>query len=556
MRRRMAPSCLLFLALAVAAARAEAASYRLSSGQSFSDVGAIAADPELAVPPIFSPDGRWLVYLHDAETDGAHELWRAPVHGGPTSRLSGLLPSGQRVTNYRFTPDGATVVYNAPQEELTKVDLYAAPLLGPPGSFVKVNDPIADGMMAKVVGFSPDGTRCIYAVCLASSTNACTKLFVAELDGSGADLIYEAPFVTSSSDVISDILTSPDFARVAFLRFDQLNARTELWSVPTSGGEATRLNGALVAGGEVKAPFAMSGAGDSVAYVADQQTNDVDEVYVAPIDGGLQVKVSPPLPVNDDASKPSFAADGAHVLFYVTSPGAVVQLWSATPDGQQKVRLNGDLPAGGTVVGGFSVLGGTHALYAAEQDLNDVLELYSVPIGGGVTTKLNLPLVAGRSLSNFALSPDETMLFYVTDVTTDERFELWRVPTLGGTTFRVSHQVASPDADWDVLTLAAAADSSGIAYTYRFQNCAGCLSNEFLFRGDADADEVRRLDGCPGGSRQVVATPVASPTDPKRFAYIADQEVNGRFDLYVGDDCLLCDGFESGATSRWNQATP
>ena len=40
--------------------------------------------------------------------------------------------------------------------------------------------------------------------------------------------------------------------------------------------------------------------------------------------------------------------------------------------------------------------------------------------------------------------------------------------------------------------------------------------------------------------------------DGRGAIYIADQEVDDQVDLYLGDTCLLCDGFEAGDSGRWD----
>ena len=40
--------------------------------------------------------------------------------------------------------------------------------------------------------------------------------------------------------------------------------------------------------------------------------------------------------------------------------------------------------------------------------------------------------------------------------------------------------------------------------------------------------------------------------DGRGAIYIADQEVDQQVDLYLGDTCLLCDGFEAGDSGRWD----
>jgi hypothetical protein len=54
-----------------------------------------------------------------------------------------------------------------------------------------------------------------------------------------------------------------------------------------------------------------------------------------------------------------------------------------------------------------------------------VIELYSVPIGGGEVTPLNIPLVSGGNVFDFAFSPDNNHVLYFSDQEVDEQFELF-----------------------------------------------------------------------------------------------------------------------------------
>ena len=74
-RRFFAVAALALLAaVAGAPPPATAASHRLSQGLPFSDVDTDTTE--------LSPDGRFVVYVHDATVDNARELWSARVAGG------------------------------------------------------------------------------------------------------------------------------------------------------------------------------------------------------------------------------------------------------------------------------------------------------------------------------------------------------------------------------------------------------------------------------------------------------------------------------------------
>jgi hypothetical protein len=61
------------------------------------------------------------------------------------------------------------------------------------------------------------------------------------------------------------------------------------------------------------------------------------------------------------------------------------------------------------------------------------VELYSVPIEGGKADKLNGPLVAGGQVHSFMIDAGSRRVLYRADQDIDEVFELYSVPLAGGT---------------------------------------------------------------------------------------------------------------------------
>src|SRR5262245_35472248 len=62
-------------------------------------------------------------------------------------------------------------------------------------------------------------------------------------------------------------------------------------------------------------------------------------------------------------------------------------------------------------------------VYLADQTTPGVFELFLATSG----TKLNPPLAANRTVTNFALTPDRTAVIYIADQDLDDVFELYRV---------------------------------------------------------------------------------------------------------------------------------
>ena len=67
---------------------------------------------------------------------------------------------------------------------------------------------------------------------------------------------------------IREIKISPDGSRVVYLADEDTEGVNEIYSVPIGGGAATRLNGPLVAGGRVSS-FVISPDSNTVVYSAE-----------------------------------------------------------------------------------------------------------------------------------------------------------------------------------------------------------------------------------------------------------------------------------------------
>mgnify|MGYP000259414930 CR=1 FL=1 len=48
----------------------------------------------------------------------------------------------------------------------------------------------------------------------------------------------------------------------------------------------------------------------------------------------------------------------------------------------------------------------THVVFKSDTRVDDVYELYSVPISGGTPTKLNPNIGGGKDVSSFVITPD------------------------------------------------------------------------------------------------------------------------------------------------------
>ena len=85
---------------------------------------------------------------------------------------------------------------------------------------------------------------------------------------------------------------------VIYLAEQDTDGVVELYHMAPKSGVVTKLNGALVAGGDVSS-FQSDPKGKSVVYLADQDTQGVDELYRADLKSGEVTKVNMPLVAAD-----------------------------------------------------------------------------------------------------------------------------------------------------------------------------------------------------------------------------------------------------------------
>lgn len=544
------PRPLLALLLLAGAGPAGAANFRLSEAQPWSDVY-VSAAPD----PLVTPDGRWIFYRQDAEVDEAVELWRVPAVGGTPERISGLLPSGSNVFGVELTPDGSRVVFHSPQDDVDVHELFSAPVGAAPGSYVKINAPLPAGFRVHFDSdYSPDSQRVLYAS-VASDVPAtdAERLWVAEVDG-GA----QTPIVTLPLDRrIRDIAAAPDFTRAFYIADSLVAGRDELWSVPTAGGTPVKLNGALAAGGDVQ-QFQVSPDGASVLYLADQQVDERPELFVVPAGGGVATKLSGALPAGHGVAGAAFSPDGGRVIYIEQDlvTGELVELWSVAPSGGARAGLFGAMVTGGQPV--FLAFDSAHVVFVADKQVDEVFELYSTPIGGGTIVKLNPPLPTGGDVvtsppAGPRITPDGARVVYAADQGANGIDNVYVVPIGGGASVAVGG--ATTFGSSTVRSIALSDDGTRVARVRAYRLLPGQPIFVHLSVAELDGGSWRQVDSCPETGE--VADPVRfSPSDAKTVFYLADQQVDGRWDLYAGDICLLCDGFEVGSTARWSATVP
>ena len=471
--------------------------------------------------PAISADGQFVVYVADQATDGANELWSVPVDGEtPPLRLSGLLPSGTGIERFVIASDSRSVVYSAAQDSAGVSELYTVPIAG--GAITKLNGPLVTNGDVENFEVSPDSNRVVYQA--DQITDRRREIFSVPITG-GVAVKLNGTLVLGGGLYGFDI--TPDSSRVVYRGDQEVASRFDLYSVPITGGGFTNLSN----GGRVVATLAITPDSRRVVYLASFAISSVVELFSVPVAGGATVQLNTPLVVGRVVSNARLSPDGGRVV-YVADQAAddEFEMYSVPVTGGVPVKLNGALVTGGDVWSNDYLFSpdSSRVVYIADQQTDGVNELFSVPITGGVAVKLNAPLASGREVKVFGtiITPDGSRVVFRADQDIDDVFDLYSAPLFGG----VITKLNGPLADGSIDTYRVTPDGSRVIYTAS-QNVVDRFE---LFSVPPAGGPVAAVSGVmvSGGS---ISEFVLSP-DSRRMIYVADQEVDELNELYISHD--------------------
>lgn len=499
-------------------------------------------------------DSRRVVFLLDQETPGRRELWSVPIEGpaAAATKLSPSLPLDFSVGGWKLFDDGAWVQFyfrSGTEEELWSVPADASAVAhrlhasGIPGSeifdwavwgdyvlftadhlslgrydlfrahrsqpeaAIRLNDDLVNGGDVGAYRLTHDSTRVLYLA--DQRVDAVTELFSVPIDGPPAAATRLSPTPVSGGDAIQMSL-SEDGSRALFLGDVAVNDQFSLWSVPVDGPAtaATRLNGDLVAGGDVEQ--GVRSHGEWVAYVADALVDNRFEAFVVPLEGpsSAAVRVNPdPVADGDVLTVDAFSVAGQGYVRYTGSLREVATIdWFLAPLDLSSAPhpLFGAAPHPGNQIACQASLPDRSRSYVC-LDLEDTGRdgLWSIELAlDGAPERLDTGSAqAGTDVTQVAASPEADWVYFRADRAVDERHDLHRVPAAGGTPALLHPVPAS--AAMDVL------------------------------------GSVLRV------------TP-----DGQAVVFLADHATDEKLDLWIADRVLFASDFERGDALLWSSTIP
>ncbi len=372
--------------------------------------------------------GPRVVFLADSSKSG-YNLWSAAMDGDPSPvLLNDPTTSASGVGGFQLAPGGELVVFDAYQAAGS--ELYGVAIGG--GQEIELSGELVEGGEVRSYQVTPDAGRVLYAA--DQVVGQVVELFSVPLDESAGPVRLNGP-LTTGGDVDPRFEIGSDAARVVYLADQETDEVFDLFAAAADGSSSPmKLSGSLVAGGDVVAGFKITSDGQTVVFCADRDSDEVFELYRAPIDGGgPPVKVSG-VPNADGDVQDFLIVPGDHQVVYRADQESDdrFELFTVALDGPfDPLKLSGTLVAGGDVQSEYLVApDGGSLIYRADRAQDEQFELFAIGLDGGAPPiQLNESLPAGGDvLDVLRFSPDSTQVLFVADRRADELFELFAAP--------------------------------------------------------------------------------------------------------------------------------
>jgi Tol biopolymer transport system component len=371
-----------------------------------------------------------------------------------------------------FSPDGSRVLYQAGY-------LYTVPTAG--------GMPVQLGRTLPPHQFTADGKHIVAFGLLPESQELC--LFRVSSAGSNRQKLNHSFAVGESMNFNyrSCVQFSSDRSRVVYL-----TTKNDVYSVPCQGGNPVKLNssGHRVDGHN----FRFSPDSKRVIYVRaigaelnptpswPPNLGDKCELYSVPSIGGVPTKI----------------AEAGHIWSFQVSPDS------------------------------------RRIIYLTYQSQRPMVELYSVPIDGGPSAKLNIPPgdhsrvlnhadpeYFGRNRLGPQCSPDCKYVLYMVGDNEREKWELYSVPMEGGESVKLSEQPI-------VSRALFSADSQRVL----FVSSQSFLQNDQLYSVPVKGGVPLRLDQPQIENPSVSPWSIAISSDGTRVVFIGEQDTPWTHELY------------------------
>ncbi len=455
-----------------------------------------------------SPNSTTVLYSADVQTAGLRGLYAVPIGGGIGVQLVQTPVAGGSVYQYDWTPDSSKVVYMGQIEALgaahvysinangsskqtiddgipgtlvsfnivsdtyvivytltagNAIEMYSVRIDGV-GSAVRLNKTLPAGGNVVQSEATADGQWVVYRADATTDENF--QLFSVQIDGTNHSVLSGVNILNGD---VQDFTLSPDSQRVVWTGDLIVDERVDLYSRPVDGSQILSLLD--TSGDDVERPL-VSPDSQWVAYIRDSVTQG-EHLRFTPIDSNQSDAAS--LYFADKITQMftfAFSPDSRHLTFiydagtagkrnlnsdailsntptYALAGNADILDFEITPDSRYAISRSNDknflaiskldavqgyimtdLAAGRSVEQFALTPQGDYVVYRADRNAADTVELFAVPLRfqpnmATETTKLNGIFSTFNDVTSFQLSAQGDVVYRADSTAADEKFELY-----------------------------------------------------------------------------------------------------------------------------------
>ena len=232
-----------------------------------------------------------------------------------------------------------------------------------------------------------------------------------------------SPSLSRQQTIKKTTLTPNGNFVIYHLANNETGALEGIYRVSIGGGSATSLV-LPTRGKNIIDTFAISPDSSTLVFTfGDRNYHNYLQIHAVPVSGGTIKRLSPP-PIESVVCNTHFtiSPDSRHVVYVTIKHDQrgksynARQIYSVPITGGQSVRLNAPLTSGGIVLHndtpGLQISpNSSRVVYVASQERAGAFEMYSVPIEGGTPVKVNGTLPSGSTGfgNRFAIAPGKTI---------------------------------------------------------------------------------------------------------------------------------------------------
>ena len=249
--------------------------------------------------------------------------------------------------------------------------------------------------------------------------------------------------LTGDDHFIGYYYISPNSQFVVYRVDNLLTDITNLYSVPIDGSSTPKqLNPDLDTGGGVGGEFLITPNSQRVVFKACQDSLQQYKLFSVYMDGTNLKKLTDTLMPEENILTFKITPNGLGVVYRESKANEIIDLYSDSINGGSRNQLNPPLGSNQWVIDFEITPNNLGVVYRADQDVDEVFELYSVYINGEGPRKLNQSFSSFQDVkSDYRISPNSLAVVYRADIEHDDVYELYVVPTLGGESIKLNEEI-------------------------------------------------------------------------------------------------------------------